>query len=141
TADLEQLWCRKKHHLRREMKNRVHERSLLDHLIVEPPLLGGNRGREPRGTGADDQHITNRHLFILADPHERVASQPTVNSPIASADSRKLRACSTSKPRARPAPSSDLRLFRKQADGGEAVLPLHARRRHPPNRTRAPTVA
>ena len=60
-ADLEQLGRREEHHLRRKIEDGIDEHALLDHLVVEPTLLGGDGGGQPRRSGADDEEITNGH--------------------------------------------------------------------------------
>ena len=64
-ADLEQLGRREEHHLRRKIEDRIDEHALLDHLVVEPTLLGGDGGGEPRRSRADDEEIANGHLSMI----------------------------------------------------------------------------
>jgi hypothetical protein len=65
TADFEQLRCREEHHVRREIEDGVDENPLLHEHVVEPLLLGGNRGCQAGRTRAHDQDITDRHVGIL----------------------------------------------------------------------------
>src|SRR5207237_8649353 len=66
-ADLEKLRRGEEDHLRRKAVDRIDEDALLEHLVVEAALLAGNGGRQPRGPGADDDDVANRHT---ADDNE-----------------------------------------------------------------------
>src|SRR5205085_8634723 len=73
----EQLRCREEHHVHRKIEDGVDEHALLDDDVVEPVLLGGDRGRESRRTRAHDQDITNRHPSIIpAHPQRECSRQP-----------------------------------------------------------------
>jgi len=65
TADFEQLGCREEHHLRWKAIDRVHQYALLEHLVVEIALFGGNRRGQAGRSGADDNQIPNGHGTIL----------------------------------------------------------------------------
>ncbi len=81
-ADLEQLRRGEEHHLRREVVNRVHERALLDHLVIEAVLLGGDGGRQAGRAGADDEEVADRHdLHDTCPPRPSCPSCPSSASP------------------------------------------------------------
>ncbi len=63
--DLEQFRRREKRHVHRELINRVHQHALFEDRVVQSRLPRGNRRRQPRGAGADDDEIAHRHCVII----------------------------------------------------------------------------
>ena len=62
TANLQQLRRGEKHHVGREIEDRVDEHALLDEHVIETLLLGGNGGGEAGGPRADDQDVADGHV-------------------------------------------------------------------------------
>ncbi|MEZ5416952.1 MAG: hypothetical protein R2708_06375 [Vicinamibacterales bacterium] len=60
-ADLEQLGRGEEHHVDGKPPDRVNQRSLFEHEVVESVVAAGDGSGESRGTGAHDEDVSDWH--------------------------------------------------------------------------------
>src|SRR5207249_10790505 len=79
-TDLQKLRGREEDHLWGKPVDRIDERALLEHLIVEPALPGGYGRRETRWSRSNDDEIPHGHMIILSAPSPPSAPLPRPHS-------------------------------------------------------------